>query len=298
VTPPVSAPSILARSTCSGSVFLVDSSTCTVLQSACDVLKRCIVQSVVICVPRDNSSEHVIVGIYKHPDASLTQILLPLLSTHVRNCLKIHPLASVTVMGDWNVDLLSGPHTLHGNSVRALETFMQQSLHPRLYLCTPKIPTHDRGGMLDHTWSFIQNGCFAAVGTSYYSDHDPVFTALPLQYARTKNLLPLCASPYFVRPSETGIVNTTPVLPPIAVLSNPISNPFLQRIRSRASKVKRDRPPSLRGTLSPRAQPVPTALVGPQVSKKSSRLGVPGSQTGPSTAAVHVSTMFYVSAAC
>jgi hypothetical protein len=84
--------------------MLVDASVCQILSSSCDIRERCIVQSVVVSHTLNNDTIHIVVGVYFQFGASFHGCFLPMLGGAMNRSRANSPNASVTIMGDWNVN--------------------------------------------------------------------------------------------------------------------------------------------------------------------------------------------------
>jgi len=191
-----------------GSLILIDPSVCTVLASSYAIHRRCIVQTIILSHSLDSDTQHIVIGVYKHPDVPL-QSFLQHLTAYLHENVGLYPTASIPVMGDWNVDCKAKEGTQHFLNKVALESYMTQ-LSPAILLATPLCATHHRlnvltDAMLDHAWSTLVNDSIAFVGTCYYSYHEPTFTALPTKHALA-NSMSITAHPYL--PPEPGNQNT------------------------------------------------------------------------------------------
>eukprot|EP00983_Pelagomonas_calceolata_P135457 1162154-Pelagomonas_calceolata.AAC.12 len=173
-------------------LFLVYSSVCKTLHNLCAIRWRCMMHTLVVEHTSDRNAQHMIIGVYRHSNASLSDCFCPLLNSTLRAKENLYPQASVSLIGDWNVDAKAQVVDQHYSSKSALTTYMQEH-PPAITLATPLAVTHfniphKSNAMLEHAWSTMANGALSYIGSCYYSDHKPVFIALPTHHARVHNL--------------------------------------------------------------------------------------------------------------
>jgi len=152
-------------------VMLVDTRVCEVLSCACKVQHRSEILKVLV-KHKASDTPHLILGVYKHATCPHEAFFASLLRAARASLLK-HPGASLTLLGDWNIDFR------HPSPPRDALQALLPRLHADLRLASPQEPTICTESMLDYAFTSSWQHAFSVVGTCYYSDHDPVFLCIP-----------------------------------------------------------------------------------------------------------------------
>jgi len=152
-------------------VMLVDTGVCEVLSCGCTVQHRSEILKVLVNHKASNTP-HLILGVYKHARCP-HDLFFASLQRVARASLLKHPQASLTLLGDWNIDFM------HPSPPKDALQALLPRLHANLRLASPQEPTIYTESLLDYAFTSNWEHAFSAVGTCYYSDHDPVFVCIP-----------------------------------------------------------------------------------------------------------------------